>query len=186
MQIDWSVVGTVAQPVLAFALGILADRFFARRSRLVSFFGHVSTHRATNTEGEQYLVYTHEVVLGNVGRATANNVRLSHNRLPDFSIYPPIPYRVEELPGGVRDIVIEKVVPKQQVTVSYLYFPPLTAGQINCGIRSDEGFAKALNVLLQPKPPKLLLRFAQFLALVGAVAVVYGVVFALRWLANVG
>jgi uncharacterized repeat protein (TIGR01451 family) len=181
MQIDWSLVGTIAQPVLAFALGIVADRFFASRARLVSFFGHVSTHRATNPQGGQFVVYTHTVVVGNAGRATANNVRLSHNTLPDFSIHPPVPYRVEVLPSGEREIVFEKIVPKQQVTISYLYFPPLVAAQINAGIRSDEGFAKQLDVLLQPRPPKALLRVLYVLTLAGLVTVTYCAFSALRW-----
>lgn len=184
MQIDWSLVGSIAQPVLAFALGVVADRFFARRARLLSFFGHVSTHRTTDQRGVPFTVYTHTVVVGNAGRATANNVRLSHNTLPDFSIYPPVPYRVEVLPSGEKEIVIEKMVPKQQVTISYLYFPPLVAAQINAGIRSDEGFAKQLDVLLQPRPSKALLRVLQILTLVGLVTVTYGIFLAFRWLIN--
>ena len=68
--------------------------------------------------------FTHSVVLRNSGRRPATNVRLAHPYLPDFNVFPSVGYRVENLPGGGREIVMPTLVPNEQVTISYLYFPP--------------------------------------------------------------
>ena len=59
--------------------------------------------------------------------------------LPDFTIWPEIQHHVEDLPGSGREIVIPTLVPGEQITVSYLYFAPVTFDQINAGIRSRKG-----------------------------------------------
>ena len=65
------------------------------------------------------------------------------------------------------------MVPGEEVTVSYLYFPPVTVAQINSGIRSDEGFAHAIPVLLQRIYPKWFTRMAAALMLIGLISLVY-------------
>jgi hypothetical protein len=51
------------------------------------------------------------------------------------------------MPRGRQDIVIPKLIPGEQVTISYLYFPPMTFDQVNDGIKCDQGFAQAIPVL---------------------------------------
>ena len=70
------------------------------------------------------VINTHEVVLRNTGNRAATNVQMSHAYLPDqFNINPALPYSVEALPNGAKDIVIPTLVPKQQITVAYMYLP---------------------------------------------------------------
>ena len=38
--------------------------------------------------------------------------------------------------------------------MSYLYFPPLLWSQINVNTKSDDGFAKIINVISMPQPSK--------------------------------
>ena len=46
------------------------------------------------------------MVIQNVGKKPANNVRVSHAILPDqFNVFPSVPYTVEQLPDGKKDIV---------------------------------------------------------------------------------
>ena len=54
---------------------------------------------------------------------------------------------MSDLPGGGQEILFPSLVPNEQVTVSYLYFPPATWDQINVGVKSDEGFAKVIRVI---------------------------------------
>ena len=60
-----------------------------------------------------------------------------------------------------------------QCDEDYLYFPPLTANQINAGIKSDEGFAHQILVLLQRQYPKWWNRTVGVLTLIGVISVVY-------------
>jgi hypothetical protein len=52
------------------------------------------------------------------------------------------------------EIVFPLLGPGEQVTVTYLYFPPRTYHDINNGIRSDEGPARAVPMQLQQQFPK--------------------------------
>jgi hypothetical protein len=111
--------------------------------------------------------------LRNAGKETATNVRIHHSVLPSFQIWPQIVHQVEQLSDGSKDIVIPKLVPKEQITVSYLYFPPLTYDKTNAGIKCDQGFAQQITVALQPKVSKMTMLFVWSLLTIGAVTALY-------------
>ena len=75
-------------------------------------------------------------------------------------------------------MVISTLVPGQQVTISYLYFPPTTWQDINVSVRSDEGFAKVLNVLPMVQYPKWFNAIAAGLMLIGLSTLLYLIVVA--------
>ena len=101
---------------------------------------------------------------------------MSHNCLPDFKIWPPVQYQLEDVPGSGQDIVIPKVVPNQQLTISYLYFPPTTYADVNAGVKCDEGFATGIPVLLQRQYPRWVNYTGAALMIVGLATLVYGLV----------
>lgn len=173
MSVEWNALATIAAPVITLFFGVWVNRKFESRPILISYFGHISSFRSTPPDRDPVHVHTHAVVLRNAGRRAATNVRLHHAVLPDFSIWPSIDYRTEELPDGTRDIVIPTLVPGEEVTVSYLYFPPLTAAGVNAGIKCDQGFAQQIPVLLQRQYPKWFNRSVAALLFIGIVAVLY-------------
>ena len=172
-MIDWGVVASIAAPIIALFVGVWVNRKFESRPTLISYYGHISAFVHTPEGGNPFNINIHSVVLGNTGRKSATNVRIRHSVLPDFNIWPQVQYDVEELPGGGAEIVIPTLVPGEEVTISYLYFPPITAAEINAVIKSDEGFARAIPVLLERQYPTWLYVSAALLMLVGAVAVLY-------------
>jgi hypothetical protein len=174
MVINWSAVATIAAPIIALFVGVWINRRFENRPVLISYFGHVAAFRTTPPSGQPIFVHTHAVVLRNVGRRSATNIRLRHNVLPDFIIWPELQHHIEDLPGGGgREIVIPTLVPGEEITVSYLYFPPVTVAQVNTGIRSNEGFARQIPVLLQRVYPKWFNLMVTALMLIGLVSLVY-------------
>ncbi len=120
------------------------------------------------------------MVVSNQGRRPATNVRLNHNVLPDFTIVPTAAYSIQTLPDGTSDILIPRIVPGEALTISYLYFPPVTWNQVNAGIKFDDGFARPIPVLLQRQYPRWVTTTLTLLALVGLVAVVYVVALGIR------
>ena len=100
--------------------------------------------------------------------------------MPDFTVWPELQHHVEDLPGSGREIVIPTLVPGEQITVSYLYFAPVTFDQINAGIISNEGFARQIPVLLQRVYPRWLSRTLAALILIGLIWVVYLVFYFVR------
>jgi hypothetical protein len=173
MAIDWNVVATIASPVIALFVGVWVNRRFESRPALITYFSHVSAFRYTPPGGQQLQINTHSVVLRNTGRQSAKNIRLHHAFLPEFNIWPVIVHNVETLPDGSKDIVIPTLVPGEEITVSYLYFPPLVAGQINAGIKSDQGFANQITVLLQRQYSRWFNHTVVALFLVGVVTICY-------------
>jgi hypothetical protein len=183
MTIDWSLVATIAAPLLALVVGAVLNHFAEARPRLVTYLAHASAFRAQRPEGPVQ-VNTHSVVLRNVGRKPATNVRLGHNLLPDFQVYPDVQYRVEALPNGGTEIVFPMVVPQKQITISYLYFPPVTWEQINTHFESDEGPGKVITVLPQPQYPRWLINCLRALVYVGGVTVLYLLFLTARWVSR--
>jgi hypothetical protein len=181
MSINWDILIKIAVPLGTLMLGRFLDRWFEKRPKLISYIGHVSMFSLNDEKRTQ--VYTHAIVISNTGRKTANNVRVGHNVLPtNYLLTPNVPHVKEEVPTGSKEIVIPKLVPGEQITISYLYFPPLTWGQINTYTKSDEGFAKILKVIPTPQPTKWVTRLRLILEFVGVIAIVYSIVEVVRWL----
>lgn len=172
--VDWQFFATVAAPILALFVGVWVNRRFESRPVLLSHWGHVSSFNYQMGNGDTGTVNTHSVVIRNVGRRAATNVRLSHTYLPDFKIWPPVQHKLEEVPNSANDIVIPTVVPNQQLSISYLYFPPVTYADVNAGVKCDQGFATPMPVLLQRQYPDWLNYCAAALMIVGMSVLVYG------------
>ncbi len=127
------------------------------------------------------VVHTHGIVIRNVGRRSANDVRVRHHVLPvNFTVSPVVTHLVQDQPGGGAEIVIPTLVPGEQVTISYLYFPPLYSNQIHAGIRHSEGFAIPVDVLPRPPRPKALQALLYVLLALGLVTVIQIIVAATR------
>ena len=125
MTINWTIVATIAAPIIALFVGSWLTRWYESRPVLISYYGHVAGFNFTPPGGQPLHMNTHTVVLRNASRRAVSGVRLHHHgRVPLVSIWPQVQYNVDALPGGSEDIVIPALVPGGQIYVSYLYFPP--------------------------------------------------------------
>ena len=168
-MVDWQILAMIASPILA----LLVDRWLRNRPKLLSHWGHVSAFTYRDHADNSGVVNTHSIVIRNAGRRAAKNVRLSHSCLPNFNILPPVKHQVEDVPNTGQDILIPTIVPGEEITISYLYFPPFTHDRINAGVKFDEGFAKPIPVLLQQQYPHWLRYIALGLMLTGVSALAY-------------
>ena len=167
MNLDPDIIAKVAAPTLSLVVGAAIKRYTDARSKVVSFIGHISAF--TLQDETHTIVHTHSVIVRNAGRKAAHNVRLTHGVLPvNFTVYPPVQYTIQRNPEGSGEIVIPVLVAKEQVTVSYRYFPPLLWNQINVNTKSDDGFAKIINVIPMPQPRKAVIAAVGALMFVGA------------------
>jgi len=60
---------------------------------------------------------------------------------------PNIPHKVTEMSDGGKEITFQSLVPNEQITISYLYFPPKTYQQINTYVKSDAGLARIVKII---------------------------------------
>lgn len=116
---------------------------------------------------------THAIVIRNAGNIAAKNIRVGHNIFPDISctVSPPIEYEVKKIENGT-ELIFPIMVPKEQITISYLYFPPVVCSQINTYVKSDEGFARVIHVIPSPQLPRWLEIILYFLLFIGGVATI--------------
>lgn len=167
-------------PTLAAIIGVAVKYYTEERSKLISFVGHVSVF--TLQDDQKTNVFAHSIIVRNAGRKTATNVRLGHNVFPvNVNVYPQVQYLIETTPDGSTEIVFPSLVPNEQITVSYLYFPPVTFDQTNRYTKSDDGFAKIVNVIPMPRPAKWALITAWILIFIGASVLLY---WAMKIIAN--
>lgn len=171
---DWKLFAQYTGPVVTLALGALLNHLIERRPKLISYLGHASAVSIKPPTGDAFNVHTHSVVVRNGGRKRAENVRLGHAFLPNFSVYPSVDYEVRDLPDGGKELLFPKLVPGEQVAVTYLYYPPVVWGNVNTYTKSDDGFAKIVQVLPTPQAPTWIRRVLSALIVVGAATVVYG------------
>ena len=175
MNFSTETIAKLVSPILTLIIGAIIKRYTERRARVISYIGHVSSFALQNDE--RTLVFTHSVIVRNAGRKAAQNVRIGHNIMPpNVTIFPKVQYRIEKTPEGASEIVIPVLVPKEQITISYLYFPPSTVDKINTYTKSDEGFAKIINVIPIPQPSKWILWLVWILIFIGASFLVYWLV----------
>lgn len=175
MIVNWQVLATVAAPIVALFVGAALNRLLERRARLIAYFTHASAFQlaGANPMG----VHTHGIVIRNVGRKPAIDVRVRHNLLPaNHNVFPNIERSVVNLPGGGAEIVFPSLVPSEEVSIAYLYFPPVVYSQIHAGIRHSEGFAVEVRALPTPQHSPWIRRMSQILTVLGLVALAYGLI----------
>ena len=182
MGIDWGLVATIAAPLVALVVGSFLTRALSRPV-VTTYLGHVSSHLVDSpvAENPPYAVFTHSIVIQNTGWGLASNVKLAHGKLPSFSVFPDVEYRLLDLPGGGREILFPSLVAGEQVTVSYLYFPPVTGDQVNGLVKSDEGLAKVIQVIPMRQYPRWVNKLGAVLLFSGSISVLYVLVVLVRW-----
>jgi hypothetical protein len=177
VALDVSLIQRIAEPVIIGVLLTLALRLIERRVRLSVFYGHVGEFR-TQPSGNipAFVVHTHSVVIRNSGKLAAHNVRVPHAvslGAPNVnvSVNRGVNFTQSTLQSGSDELLFPILVPGQQVTISYLYYPPLIWSQINLPVTCDEGMARVLNVLPTPQLRPWQLWLLRVLVIIGAITV---------------
>lgn len=179
MSIDIDVIGKLVAPIVTAMVGFVVKRYFEARPKLITYLVHASAiplgdEKKTN-------VNTHSIVVRNAGKRTAHDVRIGHNFLPAFQIYPQLAHEVVRGAGNSAEIIIPTLVPGEQINISYLYFPPDVWSQVHSYCKSDEMAAKYINVIPAAQLNKIQLSIIWTLLFIGATTLVYWSIFWL-WL----
>lgn len=174
---EFDVLGKIIAPILTGVVGILIKRYFEARPRLITWLIHAAA--IPLNDGNGTTVNTHSIVVRNTGKRTAHNIRIGHNFLPAFQIFPQLSHEVIRGADSSAEIVIPTLVPGEQINVSYIYFPPNLWSQVHSYCKSDEMSAKYINIIPAAQLNKLQLSVIWGLMFVGASTLVY---WGLYWL----
>jgi len=180
LNFDWKFISELAFPAFTGLGGWFLKTYFEKKPLLIAYYGHIAALSTTDTDGKKFPVFSHSVIIKNNGKLVSKNIRIRHCHLPNsFEIHPPVPYFVVDLERGYKEIVIAQLIPKQQITISYLYFPPVDYSKIHDGILSDEGYAKVIDMIPVPQLKKWQQWIAYILLFVGGLT-------CLGWLYKLG
>lgn len=181
MDVNIDAIGKLVAPIVTAIFGLIAKRYFEAKPKLITYLVHASAiplgdEKKTN-------VNTHSVVVRNAGKKTARNVRVGHNFLPAFQIYPQLAHEIVRGAGNSAEIIIPTLVPGEQISISYLYFPPDVWSQVHSYCKSDEMTAKYVNVIPAAQLNKFQLSIIWTLLFLGATTLVYwSIYWLLVWL----
>jgi hypothetical protein len=175
MDMDWHLFVQFAAPMVSAVGGGAISRRLERRPRLLSYLGHVSAVPVDPPDAPQIQVNAHSIVIWNAGKKIATNVRVGHFYLPSFGVSPSVFYETHKLASGGSEIVFPSIVPGEQLTITYVYFPPVVWSNINSYTKSDEGLAKIVTVLPSPRPSPAVRWGTTLLIFLGATTALYGV-----------
>lgn len=178
MEIDIDTIAKLVSPLIVAVFSLVLSRYIEAKPKLISYVVHASEFplKDENING----VRTHGIVIRNIGKRTAKNIRIGHANLPhSYQIFPNVAHKVEDGANGSAEIVVPTLVPNEQVSVSYLYFPPLLWNQIVSYTKSDEGMAKEINIIPSPKWPQWRINLVWGLIFIGASTVIYWLLLAI-------
>ena len=182
MKFNWGLFVGIFSPIFGGIVGVIIDRYFKEKPKLMTYLSHTSAIYTKTPDGKDLKVHTHSIVIQNLGRKPSKNVRVGHYVLPSFSIYPSMDYNINNLPDGTKEIHFPAVIPGERIYINYLYFPPVVWQNINKYTKSDEGFAKGVNMQLTPIYSKSVRTLLTILVLMGLVFSIYLFVQLIEWL----
>lgn len=170
-------IGQYAPEIVVAAMTALTYAFvealFSRRGRILYFLTDRAQVTIKRPQGN-YLITTHSLVLQNVGRAVAEDVKIVHNWFPDYlEISPKMNHKKDELEGGGHAVILERVYPRQPVTITYLYFTPPQNIEIPSYVTAKDHLAKRIEVVFSWRYPRWALVCREILTLLGAGLVLY-------------
>lgn len=168
---NWHLFSVYSAPIISGLILFFINKYYQSKPRLVASYIHASAVPIKDSQsGESFNVGVHVLVLKNQGNHPAKNVRLGHNVIPSFNIYPTTEYSINELKNSSYEIVVPTIVPKEQLTITYVYDCNMAnIDNINTYIKHDLGLAEVIYNVLYIKPlilwKKILIYFVLFMGL---------------------
>lgn len=129
---------------------------------------------------QKTIVFTHSLIVKNSGDRIINNIRIGHfvpqpiNTISDcISVYPPEDYQIRKIDDVYEEIIFKSLAPKTEVTITYTYLPPITRDSFNTYVKSDEGYAKFVNIILNKQYPKWINYIVLVFLIIGLASTIY-------------
>jgi len=180
MPLSLEIIAKLLAPLITAIIGAVTKHYLEARPKLITYLGHASAMpllpQQPNQQPQQ--VNSHSIVVRNIGKKTAHNLRVGHNLLPlSYQVFPRVSYQVVKGQNNAAEIVIPTLVPDEQVSISYLYFPPILYTDIISYTKSDECMAKTISAIPSPQPIKIVVYLLWSLVFIGASTLMYWLIF---------
>jgi hypothetical protein len=177
VDVDIDTVAKILAPIITGVVGFFVKRYMEEKPKLITWLIHAAAIPLKDQNNTT--VNTHSIVVRNGGKKTANNVRIGHNFLPAFQIFPQLSHEVIKGSDNSAEIVIPTLVPGEQINISYIYFPPDVWSGVHSYCKSDEMSAKYINIIPAAQLNKFQIALVWGLMFVGTSTLLY---WAMYWL----
>ncbi len=161
-------------------VAVIVDRLIRAQPKLVHYVLHPTAVRLqsdqNSTPDSVFQVNTHSIVIRNIGRKVAQGVSVGHHMLPNYSVYPNTLFSPTPLSQGGTELVFPKLRPKEQITITYLYYPPTTYIDVHSYVKHDEGFSREIPVLPAQQFSKWVYLLVAMLMAMGAITIIYWII----------
>jgi len=148
--------------------GFILYKIQTKKPKLVSYLTNIASFFLPGPP--PLTVGTHTITIQNNGRGAAEDIEVCHSQLPFFNVFPDTRYEVEDTPQGSKIIKFERLLPKQMITISYLYInTPNSTVYLPLYARSKEMNAKIIRTFHSPIYPKKLQYAVGILLLLGSI-----------------
>lgn len=176
-------IATIITAFLTFLINKLLKRKNPIRiSYLLSTTGKISLPNSTPSFA---LINTHTIIVCNPYNRLVKDIRIQ-NYLPQellndgfksiseiITIFPSTEYEIKKIDDStVEEIIFSKLIPKESITITYMYKPTVYFHQFNISVKSDDGFAKPTKYAPQILYPNWLNILLLILIMVGSVTVI--------------
>jgi len=171
---DYMSVVTAVAPIATVVVGYFGKRALDLKPRVVAFMASANSVVMGKGLETETTINSHVLIIRNDGGLAARNVRITHDHFPpNISVYPGVEYVPFENPQGFTELQFPLLAPGQQISVSYMYFPPLIWPQINCDVYSETGRAERVALLPRPRPARWIVVLRSALMFLGGWGVIY-------------
>lgn len=161
---------------------IVVDRLIRPKPKLVHYVLHPTSVLLKSDQGSEaesiFQVNTHSIVIRNVGRKVAEEVSVGHHMLPNYRVYPDTYFNEVELSQGGIELVFPKLRPKEQLTITYLYYPPNNYVDVHSYVKHNDGFSREIPVL----PAQ---QYSKWIYCLTAMFMALGIATTIYWIARV-
>jgi hypothetical protein len=155
-------------------IGAIITRWVQYKPKVVCYMGQAAQFQIpSQDQNAKTNIMTHNLVLQNIGGKAATSVKLAHRFLPQITINGFVEYTQETLSDGTGLLIFPRLIPGEQVTVSYLYASGLVMDTIPFSLKHDDGFVKIINVLPMKVYPKIVNYSLLALIYIGALTILF-------------
>lgn len=124
-----------------------------------------------NGQPQPLAIQTSTLTVQNLGRKAAEDIEILHAAKPDhFQLHPRRKYEEPTTPDNTHVISVDTLGPKEVLQVQLLSH---TNRPVLVGVRSKDGFAKALPIQVNRVFPRPVIALLQLCMIVGALSIVY-------------
>lgn len=179
---NYHIMGSVTSALITAVISLIINKISRGRIKVVAFSERPCSHELPNHNlpDKPFILNTHVLSIINTGQLSANNIIINHTpicshstHMFNYKIFPITDYTETVLSDSSKQVCIEKLRPKEHITISYIYSPAITANMVCSNIKHDDGLVDFINVMPTKHYPKWVQWLLRAILFIGSTTIIY-------------